>query len=135
VSEVSLASPSQAPASKPVRRRHRAVKPQLLTRGTLDKRSSAFKLFNRLAADIEADLGGRDQLSTIELTLIEAYVGATVTLQHLNTQLALGQPIDLGQHAQAVSAMVRVASRLGLQRRARSVNELSLSEILQEGHD
>jgi hypothetical protein len=111
------------------------VKPQLLTRGTLDKRSSAFKLFNRLAADIEADLGGRDQLSTIELTLIEAYVGATVTLQHLNTQLALGQPIDLGQHAQAVSAMVRVASRLGLQRRARSVNELSLSEILQEGHD
>ena len=32
--------------------------------------------------------------------------------------VALGQPIDLSQHAQAVSAMVRVASRLGLQRRA-----------------
>jgi hypothetical protein len=38
-------------------------------------------------------------------------------LQHLNTQLALGQPIDLSQHAQAVSAMVRVGSRFGLQRR------------------
>ena len=47
--------------------------------------------------------------------------GAAVTLQHLNTQLALGQPIDLSQHAQAVSAKVRVASRLGLQRRARDV--------------
>jgi len=35
----------------------------------------------------------------------------------LNTQLALGQPIDLSQHAQAVSAMVRVGSRFGLQRR------------------
>ena len=47
--------------------------------------------------------------------------GAAVTLQHLNAQLALGQPIDLSQHAQAVSAKVRVASRLGLQRRARDV--------------
>jgi hypothetical protein len=127
-----LAGPQQAPASKPVRRRHRAVKPQLLTRRALDKRSNAFKLFNRLAADIEADLGGRDQLSTIELTLIEAYVGAAVTLQHLNTQLALGQPIDLSQHAQAVSAMVRVASRLGLQRRTKDVGP-SLGEILRRG--
>jgi hypothetical protein len=40
------------------------------------------------------------------------FAGAAVTLQHLNTQLALGQPIDLSQHAQAVSAMVRGASRL-----------------------
>ena len=47
----------------------------------------------------------------------EGFAGATVTLQHLNTQLALGQPIDLSQHAQAVSAMVRVGSRFGLQRR------------------
>ena len=114
----------KSPAKLPGRR-HRAVKPQLLTREVLDKRSNAFKLFNRLAADIEADLGGRDQLSTIELTLIEAYVGAAVTLQSLNTRLALGQVIDLSQHAQAVSAMVRVASRLGLQRRARPVETLA----------
>jgi hypothetical protein len=53
--------------------------------------------------------------------LVEGFAGAAVTLQHLNTQLALGQPIDLFQHAQAVSAMVRVASRLGLQPRARDV--------------
>jgi hypothetical protein len=53
--------------------------------------------------------------------LVEGFAGAAVTLQHLNTQLALGQPIDLSQPVQAVSAMVRVASRLGLQRRARDV--------------
>jgi len=39
-------------------------------------------------------------------------------LQHLNTQLALGQPIDLSQHAQAVSAMVRVGSRFGFAAKA-----------------
>ena len=41
--------------------------------------------------------------------MVEGFAGTAVTLQHLNTQLALGQPIDLSQHAQAVSAMVRVA--------------------------
>jgi hypothetical protein len=117
--------------AKPSRPRHKPVRLlQPLTREVLDKRSNAFKLFNRLAADIEADLGGRDQLSTIELTLIEAYVGAAVTLQHMNTRLALGQEIDLSQHAQAVSAMVRVASRLGLQRRARTVGGPTLGDLL-----
>ena len=75
----------------------------------LDGRTSAAKAFHRLVADIESDLGGSDRLSAIERTLVEGFAGTAVTLQHLNTQLALGQPIDLSQHAQAVSAMVRVA--------------------------
>jgi hypothetical protein len=103
------------------RRQHKATRPQLLTRAQLDGRTSAAKAFDKLVADIETDLGGRDQLSTIQFVLIEAFAGVAVTLQHLNTRLALGQEIDLGQHAQAVSAMVRVASRLGLQRRAREI--------------
>jgi hypothetical protein len=120
-------------ASKPARRRSkRATRPQLLTRDQLDGRTNAAKAFDQLVADIEADLGGHDQLSTIEVALIEAFAGAAVTLQHLNTQLALGQEIDLSQHAQAVSAMVRVASRLGLQRRARDVGP-SFGEILRQG--
>jgi hypothetical protein len=118
--------PSESP-----RRPHRATRPQLLTRDQLDGRSNAAKAFDRLVADIEADLGGHDQLSTIERALVEAFAGACVTLQHLNTQLALGQSIDLAQHAQAVSAMVRVASRLGLQRRTRDVSP-SLNDILRE---
>jgi hypothetical protein len=101
------------------KRKHVASKPQLLTRDQLDGRTNAAKLLDRLVVEIESDLGGRDQLSTIERALIEAFAGAAVTLQHLNTQLALGQQIDLSEHSAAVGAMVRVASRLGLQRRAR----------------
>ena len=52
-------------------------------------------------ADIEADLAGRDQLSAIERALIEAFAGAAVTLHHLNTKLALGEQIDISQHAPA----------------------------------
>jgi hypothetical protein len=54
-------------------RRHRATKPQLLTRDQLDGRTGAAKLFDRLVVDIENDLGGREQLSTIERTLVEAH--------------------------------------------------------------
>ena len=117
-------------ASKPIRRRSkRATRPQLLTRNLLDGRTNAAKIFDRLVTDIESDLGGHGQLSTIEVALIEAFAGAAVTLNNLNTRLALGQEIDLSQHAQAVSAMVRVATRLGLQRRAKTV--LTLREQLE----
>jgi len=122
-------------AAKPVdatakpRRSHKATKPQLLVRSRLDGRTNAAKYFDRLVADIEADLAGRDQLSAIERQLVEAFAGAATTLQHLNTQLALGQPIDVSQHAQCVGAMVRVAARLGLARRAREVGP-TLSDYL-----
>ena len=106
---------------KPRRRSKKATRPQLLTRAQLDGRTNAAKVFDRMVSDIEADLAGREQLSTIERQLVEAFAGAAVTLHHLNTQLALGQPIDASQHAQCVGAMVRVATRLGLSRRARDV--------------
>jgi hypothetical protein len=111
-------------ADSPRKRRHRPARPQLLTRHQLDGRTGAAKAYDQIVADIEIDLGGRDQLSTIERALVQAFAGACITLQNLNTRLLLGETIDLGQHAQAVSAMVRVSSRLGLQRRAKDVSSL-----------
>jgi hypothetical protein len=55
----------------------RATKPQLLTREQLDGRTNAAKVFDGLVSDIEGDLGGHDQLSTIERALVEAFAGAT----------------------------------------------------------
>jgi hypothetical protein len=133
--ELAKARPSESPAGRrrwPAKASHRRTRPQLLTRDQLDGRTNAAKAFDQLVTDIEIDLGGHDQLSAIEVALIEAFAGAAVTLQHLNTQLALGQEIDLSQHAQAVSAMVRVAAKLGLRRRARVVGS-TLGEILRQG--
>jgi len=127
--EAAPSRPASGPVNKARRRAHRRALPQLLVRADLDGRSNAAKAFDRLARAIEIDLGGRDQLSAIALTLIEAYVGAAIVLADLNTRLALGQPIDHAQHAQAVSAMVRVAAKLGLQRRSRDVTP-SLAEYL-----
>ena len=126
---------SGAPAKR--KRRHRRwakdrTAPQLLTRSELDGRTNAAKMFDSLASSITQDLGGYDELSTIERSLVEGFVGATIVMQSLNFKLALGQEIDLGQHAQACSAMVKIASRLGLQRRAKNIGP-SLGDVLRQG--
>jgi len=122
--------PPESPGKALSRRRHRASLPRPFSRREIDGRSSAAKLFDGLTAAIEADLGGADQLSAIERNLIQAFAGAAVTLHHLNAQLMAGHEINLAQHAQAVSAMVRVASRLGLQRRQKDVGGLTLGDLL-----
>jgi hypothetical protein len=124
-----LARPAGTPA-KPRRSRLR-TRPQLLTRAELDGRTNAAKAFSRLVGEIESDLGGRDQLSAIELTLIEGYAGAAVALQDMNARRALGQPVDMAEHSQVASTMVRIASRLGLNKRMRDVTP-SLDDILSE---
>jgi hypothetical protein len=130
--ELQLSSPTIAAAvhpGGPPKRKHRRSKAQLLTRRELDSRSNAAKFFDRLVIEVENDLGGRENLSSIERALIEAFAGATVSMNHLNTLLLLGQPIDFAQHCASVSAMVRVASRLGLQRRSKDVGP-SLQDYL-----
>src|SRR5262249_1801281 len=122
--------PPESPGKAPSRRRHRASLPRPFSRREIDGRSSAAKLFDGLTAAIEADLGGADQVSAIQRNLIQAFAGAAVTLHHLNARLMAGEEINLAQHAQAVTAMVRVASRLGLQRRQKDVGGMTLGDLL-----
>ncbi len=70
--------------------------------------------------EIEADLGGRQQLTRIQTELVRAFAGAATTLQYLNAQVALGETseIDLSGYATIASTMLRIGARLGLQRRA-----------------
>ncbi len=110
------------PAKGVKKRRHQVTRPQLLTRDQLDKRTNAAKLFTKLVDNITADLGGAGELSTIELALIEAFVGATVQCEHFNAQIALGKSVNFDMHSQCIGAMCRVASRLGLSRRSRDVS-------------
>lgn len=69
-------------------------------------------------------MAGADQLSAIERALIEGFVGAATVLESMNVQLTLGEKIDVGQHAQCISAMVRVANKLGVSRRSKPAQDL-----------
>jgi len=105
------------------RRPHRA-RTQLLSRAQLDGRSNIAKMFDRMVTDVENDLGGQSELSTIERQLVEAFVGSALIVHHLNARLLTlddGGDIDLAAHAAAGSLLVKIATRLGLKRRQREL--------------
>jgi hypothetical protein len=101
------------------KKNRRRTRPQLLSRAELDRRCNAVQQFDHLANQITADLG--HDLTAVERKLVEAFVGAAIVLDSLNARVLLGEQVSLAEHAQTVSAMVRVASRLGLQRRAKDI--------------
>lgn len=109
---------------------HRKIK--LLTRDRLDGRTSGARLFDQIVRDITS-LGGDEKLSTVQRNLIAAFAGASCHVEHLNGCLLLGEPIDISQYSQAVSSLVRISSRLGLQRVPKAVE--SLTEYLERRRD
>jgi hypothetical protein len=108
------------------RNRHNRPKYQIPSRVHLDGRTAAAKEFDRIYAAVSTDLG--NDLTAVEKALVEGFVGATVVLQSLNTQLALGQEIDLAEHSAVCSSMVRIAAKIGLSRRSRIVSGLIEAE-------
>jgi hypothetical protein len=126
--QIALEQRSESP-DKPSRR-HRRTRPQLLSRLELDRRLNSVTQFESLVSAIRADLG--HDLSEIESRLIEAFAGSAITLDNLNARVLLGEPISLAEFAQTVSAMVRVASRLGCSKRLRDVTPQSLDDIARE---
>jgi hypothetical protein len=102
----------------------------LLTRAHLDGRGPAARAYDRLLHLIEADLapGGSHELSSIERTLVQAFCGSAILIDHLNARLLAGEEVDAAAHAATVSALVRVASRLGLRRRSKDITP-SLAEF------
>jgi hypothetical protein len=129
--EIAIGSPTDAQRSEPIKdasalpksaRGRRRGKQRLLTRDQLDGRTLVAREYDRLEAAIIADLGGDDAISAIERSLVEGFCGATVVLKDINARLALGQAIEVADLAQTISSMVRVAGRLGEQRRQRVIN-------------
>jgi hypothetical protein len=109
---------------KPAVRKHRASrKLHFLTRESLDGRTRTRKIFDAIARGIAADLQ-EDQLSTIQKHLIEAFAGAAVRVHDINARLLKGQEPDVLAHSQAISSMVRIASRLPVGRALRDVTPL-----------
>jgi|SRR6516162_2775661 len=88
----------------------------------LDGRTRARRTYNALVAGITADLGGPDELSTVEKALIQDFAGVSIHKADLNARLLQGDPIDLQEHVATIGAMVRLTSRLGVRRRPKNVS-------------
>jgi hypothetical protein len=94
---------------------------RVLTRVALDGRTRARKIFDAIAHGVAQDLGGENQLSTVQLHLVEAFAGIAITCNSINAKLLLGEEVDLMQHFQAVSSLCRIASRIGINRIAKNI--------------
>jgi hypothetical protein len=97
----------------------------------LAEHSGPARYYAKMQRDIEADLGGKRDLSRIEMELVRAFCGSATRLQYLNAQL-LGcdaADCDLASYSQLTSNLVRISTRLGLGRRARDVTP-TLADIM-----
>jgi hypothetical protein len=106
-------------------------KVRLLTRQSLDGRTRARKSFDAIAEGIAADLGGSEELSTVQRHLIEAFAGCAIVLQALNARILLGQPVDIADQASAASTLVRLAARIGVERQAKDITP-TLGDLIRE---
>jgi hypothetical protein len=128
--------PTRFRRQKPKLRPSRAVKLQVVTRQSLDRRTRAHKMFDAIASSIARDLGGETRLTTVQKHLVEAFAGAAITVNHLNVQLLIGKEVDICAYAQVISTLVRVASRINVGRAMRTViDPLSYASEVEHAHD
>ena len=87
----------------------------------LDGRTGAARRFRDLVNSYIADMGGLDRCSEIRLGLVRRLAAATVQAELLEAEMVNGEQIDIGHLCTLASTTVRIASRLGLERRTKPV--------------
>jgi hypothetical protein len=77
--------------------------------------------YHDIASQIAADQGGVDHMSEVRLQLVRRFAAASVLAEMMEAQLANGEDIDVQRHAHLSSTLVRIAQRIGIDRRARNI--------------
>jgi hypothetical protein len=109
----------------------RALKARLLDLRDLDQRTKSAQLALRVKADIIADLGGEEQLSTLERLACEHAALASAVVADSYAKWMKGEQIALTELARVQNAFLRVASSLGFSRRAKDISR-DIDSYLQE---
>jgi hypothetical protein len=89
----------------------------------LDQRTNAAKLAQQVRANIISDLGGEDQLSTLERLACEHAALASAVVADSYTRWLKGEQIALSELATVQNAFLRVAGSLGFSRRAKDISK------------
>jgi hypothetical protein len=111
------------------RRRSKVTNGVRILAGLTDGRTHAARRYADLVALVCVDQGGVDCMSEAKLQLARRFAGLAVQLEALETRLANGEPINVVEYTALTSSLVRVVSRLGLERQQRDVTP-TLAEYL-----
>jgi hypothetical protein len=95
----------------------------------VDGRSVVARQYRDIIGAVVSDQGGAEHLSEARLQLIRRFSAASVLAEQMEARLARGEQINIQEYSLLVSTMVRVAQRIGIERRARNVTP-SLEQYL-----
>ena len=65
------------------------------------------------------------------MQLIRRFASGAVLAEELEARLARGEPVDIAEHALLSSTLVRLAQRIGIDRRAKNITP-ALRDYLEE---
>ena len=95
----------------------------------IDGRSALARRYRDICSAILIDQGGVDQCSESRKQLIRRFAAAAVLAEQMESRLANGEQIDVQRHATLSSTLVRLAQRIGVNRRAKLISP-TLSDML-----
>lgn len=87
----------------------------------IDGRSGLARRFKDIAAALLADQSGATECSEARKQLIRRFAAASCLAEQLESRLVNGETIDISEHAALSSTLVRLAARIGIDRRSRDV--------------
>ena len=102
-------------------RRKGSSKTRLLSLDDLDRRTRAFQTAHEMKHAIISDLGGLDQLSTLELIQAENAAVDAAVLRDLQVRWLRGEEVEAATLATVENVFNRTAAALGTKRRTRDV--------------
>jgi hypothetical protein len=117
--------------------RKHAVKARLLTLNDIDGRTTAARETRDLIAALEADQGGRDQISTARLQLIEAAGLTTAMRKDLGARWLAGEQVDVTVYCTLTNSERRLYETSGLNRVPTDVTSLGeyLAAAIDQGSE
>jgi len=87
----------------------------------VDGRSLIARRYRDITSAIFVDQGGIDRCSESRKQLIRRFAAAAVIAEQMESRLANGGEINISEHAQLSSTLVRIAQRIGLNRRFKDI--------------
>jgi hypothetical protein len=87
----------------------------------LDGRSALARRFKDIMAALVSDQGGADRLTEARFQLMRRFAAAAVIAEVMESRLARGAQINISEHAQLSSTLVRISARIGINRRFKDI--------------
>jgi hypothetical protein len=126
--------PNSPVALRKLKGRSRVTTGRSVLAGLRNGRTEIARRYADLVAMACTDLGGASVMSQAKIQLARRFAALSVQLEALETRIANGEVIDTAQYSQLTSTLVRVVSRLGVERLAKDIGP-TLGDLLRADHE